>query len=791
MLLSTHSKKTVTHILFALLPVFLLGFGIVVVAQTGQQTTQYNTNHCKYQDGNYEKHKCLYLDKKGAEDGSLKVDQGSANGDTREGEKSVKFINNGDTQLFIPTGSERELGAFLRVADNFGVRRCVDNVATNESVKADAHDGLQGAIAAEQGISGCGDLEWTCQEGTPNSCSGSWTTTTVSSCSGIPTGGTGDCVKVGYSHVDPMELPFFTEMGGNVCASISNQSTCNSPTYQHVSHLNTYYHCQWHGGNSSGSCSDLGSSAACSSQQGCNWRQGGTITSLCLDAVSEFACTSQNRNCSWSGGSSAEVACKDNLISTGSKILGSDELCVNELGDKPDVATQCGGTSGYSWCTETTLTGTCNGTATAATGDPRDWNLTYFDWDPAYVYKPDRGVLAHCHEMNEINPQYDITTCLQGTQAGTYSGLAYVVEAWNVGPSAYWSMLTLQNGIVTSVERPAVPAYSGGGSQGLCSDNTTSSSCGAVTGCSWNSSGGVVSRCKRDSDGQLQHGDGNCSSPTPDPIFLPSCTNDSLLDLACGTTQNTCLNPYLYSAGGGVNEWYCSLSGGALPTELVHLCDASPVLTATNGECKVYPDFHTSQPATNSSTGCDVGTYVDASDNLTLYKWACIGSNGGSTDNCAAQKQDNGGGLGCFIKNTQITMVDGTYKNIEDVLIGDILKGETTNNTVLGYHRPKLENKLLYGYNGGTAFATADHPFKTTEGWKAFNPSQAMKEHNLDIEIGQLELGDILITEKGFEELTSFDTKKDVPETQLYNFIVDGDNTYYADGYLVHNKKLE
>lgn len=34
----------------------------------------------------------------------------------------------------------------------------------------------------------------------------------------------------------------------------------------------------------------------------------------------------------------------------------------------------------------------------------------------------------------------------------------------------------------------------------------------------------------------------------------------------------------------------------------------------------------------------------------------------------------------------------------------------------------------------------------------------------------------------------TIDAQHDNPDTQLYNFIVDGDHTYYADGYLVHNK---
>ena len=72
----------------------------------------------------------------------------------------------------------------------------------------------------------------------------------------------------------------------------------------------------------------------------------------------------------------------------------------------------------------------------------------------------------------------------------------------------------------------------------------------------------------------------------------------------------------------------------------------------------------------------------------------------------------------CFVADTIITMADGLKKNIQDVKIGDILKGEKTNNIVLGFHNPKLEDRKLYSFNGGRYFVTAEHPFKTIDGWK-------------------------------------------------------------------------
>jgi hypothetical protein len=143
----------------------------------------------------------------------------------------------------------------------------------------------------------------------------------------------------------------------------------------------------------------------------------------------------------------------------------------------------------------------------------------------------------------------------------------------------------------------------------------------------------------------------------------------------------------------------------------------------------------------------------------------------------------------CFIADTQVTMADGSKKNIQDVQIGDVLKGDTTDNTVLGYHQPTLDDGKLYGFNGGEAFVTAEHPFMTTKGWKSINPEKTKKEH-IGISVTTLEIGDVLVTEKGFVTIKSIQSKDAPTTTKLYNFILDGDHTYYADGYLVHNKEL-
>ena len=126
-------------------------------------------------------------------------------------------------------------------------------------------------------------------------------------------------------------------------------------------------------------------------------------------------------------------------------------------------------------------------------------------------------------------------------------------------------------------------------------------------------------------------------------------------------------------------------------------------------------------------------------------------------------------------------------KKIQDIIVGDVLKGVSTTNTVVALIRPQLGNKHLYAINDTHEFVTANHPFLTTKGWKSLDPIATQKEIP-DLTVGLLEIGDTLITTSGTIVIQSIITKTALPSTQLYNFELDGDHTYFANGFAVHNK---
>ena len=150
-------------------------------------------------------------------------------------------------------------------------------------------------------------------------------------------------------------------------------------------------------------------------------------------------------------------------------------------------------------------------------------------------------------------------------------------------------------------------------------------------------------------------------------------------------------------------------------------------------------------------------------------------------------------GAGCFIAGTKVRMADGTDKNIEDVLVDDKVKGHKEDNTVIKLKPTLLADRKLYSFNDNDHyFFTSEHPFMTEEGWKSIKPEKTKERDGIELFNklkGTLKIGDKLITEDGSIEIIHIKSKEiNDPKMPLYNFHVSNDNSYIADGYVVHNK---
>lgn len=159
----------------------------------------------------------------------------------------------------------------------------------------------------------------------------------------------------------------------------------------------------------------------------------------------------------------------------------------------------------------------------------------------------------------------------------------------------------------------------------------------------------------------------------------------------------------------------------------------------------------------------------------------------------AAKDNQAGYGGSCFIAGTKVTMADGTFKNIEDVKVGDKVKGHKEENTVIKLDPTLLADRKLYSFNDNEHyFFTSEHPFMTEEGWKSIKPEKTKERDGVELYDqlkGELKVGDKLVTDNGPVEVKDIKSKEmNNPEMPLYNFNVSNDNSYIADNYVVHNK---
>src|SRR4051812_12695297 len=164
----------------------------------------------------------------------------------------------------------------------------------------------------------------------------------------------------------------------------------------------------------------------------------------------------------------------------------------------------------------------------------------------------------------------------------------------------------------------------------------------------------------------------------------------------------------------------------------------------------------------------------------------------------------------CFVAGTLVLMADGEQQPVEALLPGDHVLGRRGRvNRVVACERTRLGHRRLYALNSGEPFVTAEHPFLTTEGWKALDP-EATHLENDRLPVSALQLGDRLcrgtarsvggerrsmpagpgmLFLQAVSPLESISAVEGDPETTLYNLLLDGDHSYVANGWIVHNKE--
>ena len=160
----------------------------------------------------------------------------------------------------------------------------------------------------------------------------------------------------------------------------------------------------------------------------------------------------------------------------------------------------------------------------------------------------------------------------------------------------------------------------------------------------------------------------------------------------------------------------------------------------------------------------------------------------------------------CFTAETRVLMADGTERPIAGIRPGDRVIGRGSGvNRVTGMHIVPLGLRALFGVNQHHPFFTAEHPFLTPGGWRALD-RVATRLETPGLDVAELAAGDVLITAAAVSGETagalalapavSFGhlvlhrviRAEGDPADNVYNLILDGDHSYVANGFVVHNK---
>ena len=270
-------------------------------------------------------------------------------------------------------------------------------------------------------------------------------------------------------------------------------------------------------------------------------------------------------------------------------------------------------------------------------------------------------------------------------------------------------------------------------------------------------------------------GSGSGSGVSSAPSLSVSPSTGTSLGLVTVYSESSAAN-FTFSNSGTASATGCTV--GMSPVSVFILNSSCGTSLAAGASCSVSVTGIPASAVSYSTTltfECTNGGPFNRSISLTGY------SSGGTTTTTGG-----GGGTssGCFIAGTRVEMADGSLKAIEEIRIGDRVRGTSgkVNSVTKLFKIP--HRGLKYGFNGGKPFFTDSHPFLSDRGWRSLNPVLSSKE-SPGLAVLNMNPGDVLMTRDGSFRIHRIDSVMN-SET-VYNFTTDGDHSYIADGYKVHN----
>lgn len=151
----------------------------------------------------------------------------------------------------------------------------------------------------------------------------------------------------------------------------------------------------------------------------------------------------------------------------------------------------------------------------------------------------------------------------------------------------------------------------------------------------------------------------------------------------------------------------------------------------------------------------------------------------------------------CFVAGTQITLSNGDTKNIEDIIVGDVVvsyneeSGFQEHKQVVKLESPIHDDLVKYTFsNGAEITCTYDHPFYVNDlTLSSYKPEWTNERYDLPSAVSEIKVGDFVYPLDGDVnvEIVSIEELPRVA-TKTYIFSVEDNRNFYANEILVHNK---
>ena len=151
----------------------------------------------------------------------------------------------------------------------------------------------------------------------------------------------------------------------------------------------------------------------------------------------------------------------------------------------------------------------------------------------------------------------------------------------------------------------------------------------------------------------------------------------------------------------------------------------------------------------------------------------------------------------CFAADTKVLMADDTEKNIQDIVVDDVVKSwnqktkELEPARVIKLMRPLHDDIIEIEWEHGKTTNTFDHPFwdQENECWMSYKPTLTMDRYKFK-EMMPMIVGSVGTFLKDNQPVKSkiISITEQRKEIQTYIFQLDKNNTFFANGHLTHNK---